>query len=606
MLRQHLIVICMLLGMTSVTPADELFDLPPLVSDANDADKTFWITDGDTTLPPATSALADVSTDAEPAAVGSGLTMWVDGLESITTSVPDTAGEVAGGHADAETLHRPAPELGGGLELGGFIEFPEEEAPLCWELFESIPTALSWPDERLGKFFAELLHTEHVTLETDLEEEAIGIQPIPTRPNLFIDFNEGFLAPGFLPEGIEMPTGAIWRPSFWVFGQKRTAIQYIDNSRPQDPVAEWANRLDLFGQLNLSGTERFVLGLRPYDEEEITRREFGGYDFNNGRGIDAWNAEFQAFFFEGDFGEIFPRLDPYDSVLLDFGFSVGRQALLAQQGLLINEDMIDAVTVTRNTLNGHGLLNLRMTGVYAWNRVSRSSSLGGQPASRFDPSSKMVALLTESDFYRSTVNADVVYTYGDEQFGDMVAFGVSGIQRIHGYHNTYNTSLHLLASFPTEETTPFAEQGELLFAQTSWTPHHTEDLVYLNAFLAIDQFTSPARGPLTGSPLGQTGILIAHPGLGSTGPPLGVRTNNTAGALVGYQLFFEHTRRQLIWEIGGHKEYEGPENRGALGTILRYQQAYGQHTILVLDGFVGKQEGVNVSSGARAEFLFKF
>ncbi|MCH8284337.1 MAG: hypothetical protein IIC20_07155, partial [Chloroflexi bacterium] len=44
---------------------------------------------------------------------------------------------------------------------------------------------------------------------------------------------------------------------------------------------------------------------------------------------------------EGDFGEIFPRLDPLDSEQLDIGFSVGRMPLLAQQGLFINEDKID-------------------------------------------------------------------------------------------------------------------------------------------------------------------------------------------------------------------------------------------------------------------------
>ena len=60
----------------------------------------------------------------------------------------------------------------------------------------------------------------------------------------------------------------------------------------------------------------------------------------------------ETLFFEGDFGEIFPGLDPYDTKLLDYGFSVGRQPVLIQDGLLINANRLDAVTVTRNTLNG--------------------------------------------------------------------------------------------------------------------------------------------------------------------------------------------------------------------------------------------------------------
>lgn len=524
-----------------------------------------------------------------------------DQADTVGASLSDTAVD----HSSTSLTH----DSDSCYAEGEFISFPEEVAPLRWELFEAIPTLLSKPNEPLGEMFANIFHTEHVKVETDLDEHAIGIQPIPPRPQLIVDLNDGFMSPGFLEQGIELPTGAIWRPSLWVFGQSRSGFQYA--ARDVDPVVEFATRLDLFAQANFTGTERILFGLRPFDEEEFTRREFTGYDFNNGNSVDGLNSEIQTLFFEGDFGEIFPGLDPYDSMLLDYGFSVGRMPLLAQQGLLLNEDMIDAVTVTRNTLNGGGNLNFRATGVYAWNKVNRSSSIAqamGQPipASVRDASSEMVAILTESDYLHNTVNFDVAYAYGDQTFGDVLAFGLSGIRRVHGYHNTYNTSIHVLASFPTEETTPFAEQGELIFAQTSWTPHHTEDLIYLNGFLAIDQFTSPARGPLAASPLGQTGILFAHPGLGSTGPPLGVRTNNTAGAILGYQFFFDHTRRQLIWEVGGFKEHEGANNNGAAGTILRYQQAFGQHHILVLDGFVRKRESEDVLPGARIEFLTRF
>jgi hypothetical protein len=480
------------------------------------------------------------------------------------------------------------------------VEFPHEEAPLWCELLEGVPRLLSLPDEPLGNLLGHVLQAEHDHLESALEEYAIGLQPIPPRPPLLVEWNELFLGPGFLEQGIEVPTGAIWRPAFWVFGEYRTALQYFDRG---DPAAEWAERLDLFGQLNLSGTERLLIGMRPLDEEQGGRRRFTGYDFHDGRWVDGANARFQTLFFEGDLGEIFPNLDLYDTKLLDYGFSIGRMPLLAQQGLLINEDMIDAVTVTRNTLNGHGNLNFRATGVHAWRGINRNSPTT-QP-NDFDPSSKMVALLTESDLAVRTVNLDAAYVYGDEAFGNLFAFGASAIRRHHGYHNTYNTSLHLLASFPEDGRTEYADQGELLFAQTSWTPHHTEDLIYLNAFWAIDQFTSVARGPTMGGPLGQTGILFGGVGLGQFAAPIGVRTDNVAGASLGYQLFFDHTRRQVIWEVGGVKETKGP-SRGAVGTALRYQKAIGQHFIFVTDGFITKHEGRRVSQGARTELRIKF
>ncbi|WP_230379703.1 hypothetical protein, partial [Microbacterium sp. ZXX196] len=75
-------------------------------------------------------------------------------------------------------------------------------------------------------------------------------------------------------------------------------------------------------------------------------------EFREGQWLDGLNADIQTLFFEGDFGEIFPNLDPYDVHRYDIGFSIGRQPVSFQQGLLINEDMVDAVTVTRNTVNG--------------------------------------------------------------------------------------------------------------------------------------------------------------------------------------------------------------------------------------------------------------
>lgn len=497
---------------------------------------------------------------------------------------------------------------GGGFDDG--VEpayFPEEQAnPVC-RAIETVPHLFELPHEPIASFFEKALHTEHDRPKTELEEYAIGLQYIPPRPPLLIEWNELFLGPGFLKQGIELPTGAVWRPAFWLFGQFRTAVQYTNQNRSFDPVNEWANRLDLFGQVNLSGTERILIGMRPLDKEVFDRRQFTSYDFRNGQWIDGTNANFQTLFFEGDFGEVFPFLDPYDTKWLDIGFSVGRMPILAQQGLLINEDMIDAVTATRNTIYGLKNLNLRATGFYAWNRVNRNSattSLGNQ----LDPGSRVFGLLTESDYRHTTYDVDIVYATSSNQavYGDLLAYGISGIRRWHGHKNTYNTSLHLLGSFPVTGRTDFADQGELLFAQTSWTPHKTEDLIYLNAFWAIDQFTSPMRGPLMGGPLGQTGLLFSAPGIGRVGAPIGVRTNNRAGASLGYQMFFHHTREQVIVEVGGHKETRGSQNTGALGLLVRYQRAIRQHFIFLVDGFVAKRESMNTSPGARAEVRIKF
>ena len=474
---------------------------------------------------------------------------------------------------------------------------PEPEPPIHWEIGEHFLEALEAPSAPLAHCLADLMGVEHYEPHTPLHSHPIPIQGIPDRPELLLETNERFLAPGFLEQGIVLPTGAVWRPSIWLFGTFRTGFNYFDN-RAGTNVTEWVNRLNLFGQLNLSGTERLLVGVRPLDEELTATRRFTGVDLRNGRRLDGWNMELQTLFFEGDFGEIFPRLDPYDRLALDYGFSVGRQPMLFQQGLLINEDRIDAVTVTRNTLDGCGVLNLRATGVYAWNEINRNNNV-------HDPDAQMVGLFTEADVRQSTINADVAYLNSESGMGSVLALGLSAIQRLHGFHNTYNTSFHVLASFPTDDESPAARQGELLFSQISWTPHHSNDLVYLNSFWAIDQFTSPARGPLAGGPLGQTGILFSAPGLGSFGAPLSNQAGDAVGSSLGYQLFFDESRQQIIFELGGRQD-TNRINQAAIAGGFRYQRAIGQHWIFLVDTFLTKRESCGLAPGTRVEFLAKF
>jgi hypothetical protein len=476
------------------------------------------------------------------------------------------------------------------------IEEPQTQSAGA-EAAEHVFEILQGPAEPLADFVSGLLGIHHDELETGLHQHPIPIQPIPHRPRLLVETDEPFLAPGWLEQGIETPTGAIWRPALWVFGTYRTGINYFDN-RATTNVTEWANRLDLFGQLNLTGTERLVVGIRPLDQERGSRRVFSGYDMRNDRVNDAWNIDVQTLFFEGDFGEIFPRLDPFDGLALDYGFSVGRQPMSFQQGLLLNEDIIDAVTVTRNTLSGNGVLNLRATGVYAWNSIHRNNNMP-------DPDAQLVGLFTETDIAKSTINADIAYVDSQSVHGSLLTVALSGIQRFHGTHNTYNSSLHALASIPTGMETAASGQGELLFSQFSWTPHHTNDLVYLNTFWAIDRFTSAARGPLAGGPLGQTGVLFSAAGLGNYGAPLNNQATNAIGASLGYQMFFCGTRRQVIFEVAGRQDTNNVD-RAAMAGGVRYQQAFDQHWLMVLDGFLAKRESRGLSPGVRVELQMKF
>ena len=126
-----------------------------------------------------------------------------------------------------------------------------------------------------------------------------------------------------------------------MYGSYRTALQSYNNGN--ETFTEWVNRLDLFGNLQLSGTERLLVGIRPLDQDG----EFSGYFFEPGGARqhgwdDGANGEITHLFLEGDLGQLFPGLDPKDTGQFDIGFSVGRQPIFYQEGLLIN-DRIDAV-----------------------------------------------------------------------------------------------------------------------------------------------------------------------------------------------------------------------------------------------------------------------
>ena len=450
-------------------------------------------------------------------------------------------------------------------------------------------------DEGSADEAAEPAHG-HSSRLTD-EYIPLQLEIMPKRPKLLIEWGNPYLGTGRISPGKELPGGAVWQPTLIFFGTLRSAVQTFDNGDQR--VTEWANRLDLFGNLQLTGTERLVVGFRNFDRDG----QFTSYVFEPEL-EDPWNEEFnsdiQALYFEGDFGEIFAGLDPQDFGRNDIGFSIGRQPLIFQEGMLL-DDSVDGIGLTRNTLLPTNTSNFRLTFFAGFNNVNRVSVE--------DESANLFGLFTSTDKRRSTIDADLVYVDGDQEMvGDLLAAGVSFVQRI----GKLSTSFRVLGSSALDEESVFAADGGLFFSEFAWTPHYTRDHVYVTAFYALDEFTAAAQGPGTAGPLGRAGVNFAAVGLGSFGAPLSSRARDVAGGAFGYQKFFGVLRRrQLLVEVGGR-----------LGTVdevgdeyaltLRYQMAMGRRVVLVFDGFGANRdrleaEAGSVSSvGGRFEFRLKF
>lgn len=448
---------------------------------------------------------------------------------------------------------------------------------------------------------------------------------VPERPKRILLFGDAYLGTGTLQRGFRAPGGAQVQPTLYLFGTYRTALQSFDGPFPSgqfERVNEWANRLDLFANLQLTGTERVLLGVTPLSDLENVN--FAGYvfdpDFDPRRGGVSSGWQDQAFsprintaFFEGEFGSLFRGIrgdDAEDFKKWDIGFAVGRQPLFYQEGMLIN-DTVDGIGITANSIPIKGGTNLQVTGFYAFNNINRDRNFKVQGR-------EFWGLFTRADLQKTTIRADFVYNLDDGsdvsqrspsttgQDSDGIHWGLAAIQRI----GHINTAFRVLGSHAFDEETDALSDGYLLFAETSWTPPYTEDNVYFNVFWGIDNFSSASRGPTVGGPLGRVGLAFASVGLGRYLAPIPNRVDNSYGFSAGREWLFDDSRKQLALELSGRFPTEttgfGALPDDLLAVAVNYRQAFGQHYILTVGGFGATAGGGEYPTGARIEMLYTF
>lgn len=434
-------------------------------------------------------------------------------------------------------------------------------------------------------------------------DEPIPLADIPQRPDPILELGEPFLGTGTLSQGFTLPTGAVWQPAFLAFGTWRTGVQ--GTTQAGTDFAEATSRFDLFGNLYLTQTERVLVGIRPLDDDGRFTRYTLHQDPAPPDSLDGFheelNADVRTLFFEGDIGEIFPALDPDDSGSLDIYFSVGRQPLRFQDGLLLNENAIDMVGLTRANMKLFGVVNTRSTAVFGWGDVDRLN--------RGDGSAHLFGLFNEIDSRERTIELDAVLVTADSARGNGLYAGLGSTRR---FGRLANNTFRVVGSYPVGDETPFTRKGLLVHNQLGWTPVHSHNWVYLNLFGGVGKYRSAARSPAAGGPLGRTGVLFAAVGLGRYGAALGNRADNAVGGSVGYQIFFDHNRKQLLLEGGGRYTYDktnvlGARDAAALGA--RYQMALGRRFVLELSGFGNytlKPDNVSgLNGGGRFEVMVK-
>ena len=433
------------------------------------------------------------------------------------------------------------------------------------------------------------------------ESSALVTHPVPmvngdevlkkTPPILSI--GDPFLAAGNIAPGITLPTGAVWQPALWLFGSYSTSAGYFDDGVA--PSREyWSNRLDLFFNLKLSPTERVLLGFSPLSEggnhTGFVHTEAGGTDF-----VNATNIEVRTLFFEGELGEIFPRLAPDDNKGVDIGFAIGRQPLLFQDGVMINDTM-DAFGITRDTIPIPGITpDMRITGIIGFNDIRRDDN-------KLDKDALLFGVFTETDLWVSTVDVDAAYVNSDNPAGgDALYLGASATQRI----GQINTTFSVNSSTAFENKGAAADDGVLLFSQVSRTLPLSDNIVYFDAFWGIDNYSSAARDRGTGGPLGRVGILFAAPSVGLAGPALSNRADEAFGGALGHQMFFNDEKTQLTLEVAGRKD-TNDTHQGAVAIGGQLLQALNNRSSVQVDASVSGGEKRDIGSAVRMELRTRF
>jgi hypothetical protein len=249
--------------------------------------------------------------------------------------------------------------------------------------------------------------------------------------------------------------------------------------------------------------------------------------------------------------------------------------------------------VTRNSLLPKSGSDLQVTLVWGWGGIHRADGVGRDRTT-------LLGVFGAADYPKRTVYFDAAWVRDGGRPGDGLFWGISSVQRI----GHVNATFRALGSHALEEESPAVTRGYLLMSELSLTPPWSHDVVYLSAFWGIDRFSSAARGPGTGGPLGRAGFLFAAVGLGGYGSPLDSRPERSLGGALGYQKFLDGSRRQVVVELAGRQPTDGASGEAGLGA--RFRQALGRRFVVQLDVFGAAREQARVRCGTRIETLVQF
>lgn len=423
-------------------------------------------------------------------------------------------------------------------------------------------------------------------------------QDVPTQ-HPWVEWGRIFYGDGITPRGWNLWGGKnMARPKFYVYGDYRTGVASGRNALGR--TDNWANRLNLDFDLQLTDTERFHAFVGPFDKgAQVTRWERINGDWKYRSEADLTPV---TGYFEGDLGAMMGALHDQTSPF-ELPVTIGLVPLLFQNGIW----MEDAVTGAAFALPS---------------RHSRLLNWSNYDATFF-------AVFDQLNSAAFGANDHAAQAFGTawfiEAYGGYIETGYAYVRdrnvSARSYHNVtasftrryldrISNSVRVIVN--AGQDLPDANRtadGVLLLVENSWITSNPLTVVpYANFFVGWDRPQSVARAGVSGGILRNTGINFDTDGLNgfATLDPTG---SDTAGGSIGIDLIGDDLDRQLLLELSwltphGSKNALVPDDQFATGA--RYQFPISNWSLLRFDAMYGWRRGLQDVYGTRMEYRWKF
>ena len=402
----------------------------------------------------------------------------------------------------------------------------------------------------------------------------------------------------------QLPENQFWlgfhnpvSPQLLLFGDSRWAA--ASNRVNGDSTTQLAAEMNLFFNLQLTGTERFHMFVGPFDNGVKNHR----YLLDDDRLDDELDFDVDFGYFEGDLGAIVGGMVG-ETLPFDLPFAVGVMPLLVQNGIWMEDAFLGvAATIPARNSARFDISNMDITFFAGFDEII-------SPAFEFeDDAAKMVGVMGFFEANNGYWEIDYAYledrTFRDRSYHNI---GIAFTRRFGRLLS--NSTRVIINAGQSTNVGPNTADGVLLLSENSLITSAPSTVVpYFNLFAGFDSPQSAARNAAAGGILRNTGILFESDGM-TDYPTLDASGNNTYGLAAGLNLMPNDFSQQLVVEAAMLGVMGDQANRVAAGDQyglgVRYQLPLNNAMILRVDGMVGFLRNDEDINGVRMELRHKF